>query len=261
MGDTSENPTLTPMLPARPESIPIDISKTAVLVVDMQNDFGSKGGMFDRSGIDISGIRRVITPISKVLHSARSVGMRVVYIKMAFRPDLSDLGTPGSPNRERHLLYGVGQTVPTPDGKEGRTLIRDTWNTDIIQELAPQPGDTVVYKHRYSAFFQTELDSILTQLGVRQLIVTGCTTSVCVESTLRDAFFRDYSCILLEDCTAEPIGSAAAGYQLGSATQPPSGGSNHDATLVLVQLLFGWISDSQAVIHALQNETVTARST
>jgi ureidoacrylate peracid hydrolase len=241
----------------RSQPISIDVSQTAVLVVDMQNDFGSKGGLFDRAGIDLSGIRQVITPTVNVLASARAVGVPIIYIKAGIRPDLSDFGEPGSAHRERWSLYGVGQSIQTPDGRDSRILIRDTWNTDIIPELEPQPDDIVVYKARYSAFYQTELDAVLRQLGVKYLIVTGCTTSVCVESTIRDAYHRDYSCILLADCTAEPIGEGAKGYRFAedkSGTAPRGG--NYDATLLLVQTLFGWVSDSEAVTKAFEAEQV-----
>lgn len=236
----------------KPQPIEIDIARTAVLVVDMQNDFSSEGGMFDRVGIDRSKIRQAIAPISQVLCIARTFGLPVVYIKMAFRADLSDLGEVGAPNRDRHLLYGVGQPAKSPDGRESRILIRDTWNTDIVSELAPHPGDIMVYKHRFSAFYQTELDAILKQRGVKYLITTGCTTSVCVESTVRDAFFRDYSTIVLSDCTAEPIGPGAEGYQLIAAKDRAGGGSNYDATLLLIETLFGWVSNSEALKTAFE---------
>src|SRR5712691_1635590 len=113
-------------LDARPEPIAIDTASTAVIVVDMQNDFGAKGGVFDRAGIDISGIQKVIVPTSQVLASARNAGVKIIYLKMGFRPDLSDLGAPDSVNRVRHLRAGVGQTVRAPDGSESRMLIRDT---------------------------------------------------------------------------------------------------------------------------------------
>ena len=113
-------------LDARPEPIAIDPACTAVLVVDMQNDFGAKGGLFDRAGIDISGIQKVIAPTAHVLASARNAGVKIIYLKMGFRPDLSDLGAPDSVNRVRHLRAGVGQTVRAPDGSESRMLIRDT---------------------------------------------------------------------------------------------------------------------------------------
>ena len=254
----SELKKLTMTVDARPGPIEVETARTAVVVVDMQNDFGSKGGMFDRAGIDLSGIRAAINPIAKVIASARSLSIPIVYIKMGFREDLSDLGEPGSPNRERHLLYGVGGSTIAEGGREGRTLIRDTWNTDVIPELKPEPDDVLVYKHRFSGFYQTELDAVLKQLGVRYVIVTGCTTSVCVESTVRDACFRDYSCILLADCTAEPIGPGAAGYRLMAGGGTGAAVSNHEATLFLVETLFGWVSDSKAVISAFEKRAIGA---
>lgn len=226
---------------AKPEPIAIDTAKTAVIVVDMQNDFGSKGGMFDRAGIDISGIQRVIGPTAKVLASARRAGVNIIYLKMGFRPDLSDLGSPDSPNRVRHLgVFKVGETIRAPDGRESRILIRDTWNTDIVPELKPQAADVVLYKHRFSGFYQTDLDARLKQLGIKYIVVTGCTTSVCVESTIRDAMFRDYLCVLLSDCTSEPIGEGLAR-------------SNHEASLLTIQVSLGWVSSSDEFIKALGN--------
>jgi ureidoacrylate peracid hydrolase len=194
--------------------------------------------MFHPAGIDISPIQATIKPIRRVLEAARKDGLKIVYLKMAFRPDLSDAGSPGTPNRDRHSFFGVGQTVQTPDGTPTRVLIRDEWGTQVLSDLAPEPGDVQIYKHRFSGFYQTELDTVLKQQGVRYLIVTGCTTSVCVESTVRDAMFRDYSCLVLEDCCAEPIGSQFSR-------------SNHEASLLVLQLLFGWVSSSNAFIHAL----------
>ena len=230
---------------AKPERLAIDITKTAVIVVDMQNDFGSKGGMFDHAGLDISMIQRAVGPTAKVLSSARQAGLKIVFLKMGFHPDLSDLGAADSPNRMRHLRLGVGETVHAPDGTESRILIRDSWNTDIVPELKPQAGDSVLYKHRFSGFYQTDLDEILKNLGIKYLIVTGCTTSVCVESTVRDAMFRDYSCVLLADCMGEPIG-----YGLPR--------SNHEASLLVIQTLFGWVSDSHEFIKTLDAQPSAA---
>jgi ureidoacrylate peracid hydrolase len=224
---------------ANPEPIAIDTAKTAVIVVDMQNDFGSKGGMFDRAGIDISGIQKVVGPTARVLASARSAGVKIIYLKMGFRPDLSDLGSSDSPNRVRHLQFGVGKKVRAPDGTESRILIRDTWNTEIVPELKPLADDIVIYKHRFSGFYETDLDARLKQFGVKYIIVTGCTTSVCVESTVRDAMFRDYSCVLLADCMSEPIG-----YGLPR--------SNHDASLLVIKTLLGWVSGSEEFIKTLE---------
>jgi ureidoacrylate peracid hydrolase len=228
---------------AKPESIAIDINKTAVIVVDMQNDFGSKGGMLDLAGVDISGIRKAIAPIAKVLASARHAGIKIVYLKMAFRPDLSDFGASDSPNRLKHPPF-VGKITHAPDGRESRILIRDTWNTDIVDELKPQADDLAIYKHRFSGFYQTDLDATLRKLGIQYLIIAGCTTSVCVESTVRDAMFRDYSCVLLEDCMSQPA--------------PPGGvpGSNHAASLVIAEKSFGWVSKSEQFMTAVQSQAV-----
>ena len=230
---------------ARPEPITIDLSKTAVLVIDMQNDFGAKGGMFERAGIDISGIRAVVPNVRAALTAARSASLPIFYLKMAFKPDLSDAGPVTAPNLLKHAPLHVGDVIKAPNGVPSRILIRDTWNTDIISELTPQPEDTIVYKSRFSGFYRTELDDLLKRRGIETLIVTGCTTSVCVDSTVRDAMFRDYRCIVLEDCTAEPI-----------AAKAPR--SNHEASLLTLQILFGWISDSRKLASALSHAPFTA---
>lgn len=228
-------------LSARPGPVEFDIASTAVIVVDMQNDFGSKGGMFDRAGIDISMIQKAVNPTSKVLRAARQAGMKIIYLKMGYQADLSDLGTEDSPNRMIHLhIMHVGDTVNTPSGTKSRILIRDSWGTDIVTELQPIKDDIVLYKTRYSGFYKTDLDMILKKLGIRKVIFTGCTTSVCVESTLRDAMFRDYSPILLEDCAGEPIG-----YDFSR--------NNHVASLLTIEKSFGWISDSDKFVKSIEN--------
>ena len=224
---------------ARPQPLVIDPSRTALIGVDMQNDIGAEGGMFHRAGIPISGIQAAVAPTARALAAARRVGMRVVYFKMQFEPDLSNAGGTESPNLILHRRLGVGSPAQAPDGGESRIMIKDTWNTDILAELAPQDSDIVVSKHRFSGFFETDLDATLKKLRVTSLIFTGCTTSICVESTLRDAFFRDYRCLLLEDCTAEPIGSDLPG-------------TNHDASVRVIETLFGWVSDCAALEAALR---------
>ncbi len=229
----------TVTLDAKPESVTIDTGRTAVIVVDMQNDFGAKGGMFDRAGIDISTIRQAVDPTAKALAVARQAGIRIIYLKMGYLPDLSDLGAPDSVNRVRHLRLGVGETIRTPDGSQSRILIRDTWNTEILPELSPKPDDVVLYKTRFSGFYRTDLDAILHKAGIRHLVITGCTTSICVESTVRDAMFRDYLCVLLADCMGEPIG-----HDLPR--------TNHEASLLAVEVLLGWVSGSDAFARALR---------
>ena len=219
---------------ARPEPFKIDLNRSAILVIDMQNDFCSPGGGFDRAGIPIGAVRNVIPSISTVLEAARKLGVQIVYLKMEHQPDLSDLGGPDHPQQIKHAFMSVGKRGAAPDGREGRVLVKDTWNTEVVPELAPRPGDLVISKNRYSGFYETSLDADLREWGVKDLVFTGCTTSVCVESTLRDAMFRGYRCLLLSDCTAEPLGSA-----------------NHEATLLVIEKLFGWISGSREFLKAV----------
>src|SRR5262245_25801813 len=231
-------PRQTIVVRARPEPFAIEPATTAAVVVDMQNDFCTKGGMFDRAGVDISGARHAVQRAAQVLASIRKAGIAIVFLKMGFRPDLSDFGSADSPTRIKNLPFAVGSAVAAPDGRPSRILVRDTWNTDIVDELAPEARDTVLYKTRYSGFYGTDLDVTLKRRGIKSLIVMGVSTSVCVESTLRDAMFRDYRCLLLADCSAEPIG-----------LDLPR--SNHDASLLVIQVLFGWVSGSAEVIRAL----------
>ena len=223
--------------------VQIELNRTAVVVVDMQNDFGHPQGMFARAGVDITGIQAAVAPTAAVLAAARPAVAKVVYLKMAYRADLSDAGAPDGPNRVKQAPMGIGEQIEAPDGTTGRILIRDTWNTDIVEELTPETGDAVIYKHRFSGFYETGLHEILQRSNIRYLVFTGGTTSVCVESTMRDAAFRDYYCLLLEDCTAEPIGQ-----------------TNHDASLHLLGRVFGWTCRSEDLLAALKQPATAAPS-
>lgn len=225
---------------ARPGPVELDPGRTAVLVIDMQNDFGAEGGMFDRAGIDISAIQDTVAPTARVISAARAAAIPVIYLQMQHRADLSDMGPVGSPHHQRHLRLSVGSAVTAPDGTASRILIAGQWGTRILDRLAPQPGDIVIPKHRFSGFFETPLHGILQGLNVQHLIVTGCTTSICVDSTIRDAMFRDYACILLEDCTAEPIGAG-------------NSRTNHDASLLTIEVLLGWVARSDDFLAALSS--------
>ena len=142
------------------------------------------------------------------------------------------------------VIPRVGTGVRAPNGTESRILVRDTWNTDIVSDLKPEPADSLIYKHRFSGFYETDLDAKLKGLGARYLIFTGCTTSVCVESTVRDAMFRDYSPLLLADCTGEPVG-----YGLPR--------SNHEASLLLIETTLSWVSSSKQFIKALESPALS----
>jgi len=221
---------------AAPRSLAIDLRRTAVLVIDMQNDFGSSGGMLDLAGRDIAPVRSLIPPIQRILRAARLQALPIVYLKMAHRPDLSDAGLPDSPHWLRHRQLSVGRHVMRPDGQPTRVLIDGMWGTDILSELAPAPSDMVITKHRYSGFFETDLDARLRQCGILNLVVTGCTTSVCVETTVRDAMMRDYTCLVIADAVGQP--------------PLPGVSSAHEASLQLIQAVFGYVSCSEAFASA-----------
>ena len=233
-------------VPATPTSFQLDPAACAVVVVDMQNDFGSTGGMFDRAGIDITVVRAIVPTVRAVLDVARDAGLPIVYLKMGFSPDLADAGYPTSPTWLKHVPLRAGDVVEAPDGRPSRILIRDCWNTEIVPELTPKDGDTVLYKTRYSGFYGTDLDRVLQSKGIRQLVVVGATTSVCVESTVRDAVFRDLHCLVVADATAEPIAADAVR-------------SNHEASLLTLELLFASITRSSDLIASLR--TAAAVST
>ena len=207
-------------LKTRPEAIEIDESKAAVVVVDMQNAFASKGGMLDIAGVDISGAAAVVEKIASVLERARACGIPVVHLQMGYKPDQSNSGGPNSPNWHKELAMTLMNRRPE---LKGRLLTEGTWDFDVVEELKPQASDLVVVKTRYSGFAGTSLDSMLRTRGIRYLFFAGIATNVCVESTLRDAYFLDYWPILLSD-SAMPAGPAAA----------------HEATVFNVESFFGW---------------------
>jgi len=221
-----------PRLNARPEPVEIDLGRTAVVVVDMQNGFASKGGMLDIAGVDISGAPAVVQSIGKVVAAARGAGIPIVYLQMGFKPDLSNSGGPESPNWHKELALRLMNCRPELKGK---LLVEGTWDFAIVDELAPQPGDLVIVKTRYSGFARTTFDSELRARGIRYLLFTGIATNVCVESTLRDAFFLDYWPILIADA-AMAAGSPAM----------------HDATVFNVESFFGWTVTGEELVGMLR---------
>jgi ureidoacrylate peracid hydrolase len=234
-------------IPARPAPFKLDPSTTAVVVVDLQNDFASPGGMFDRAGLPITGIQAIVPNVRAVLDAARRSGIFVAYLKMAFQPDLADSGYPTSPTWLKHAPFHVGEEVTAPNGEPSRILIRDTWNTEIIDDLAPEPGDAVIYKSRFSGFHGTRLHEILQARRIQRLIVVGATTSVCVDSTVRDAMYLDYHCLVVGDATAEPIAQDALR-------------SNHEASLLTLELLFAHVATTEDIIAALGTTEVELHS-
>lgn len=211
-------------LPARPENLPINPSETALIVVDMQNAYASPGGYLDLAGFDIEGAAAVIDKIALLVAAARKAGVTVVFFQNGWDPDYVEAGGPGSPNWWKSNALKTMRERPELQGK---LLAKGTWDYQLVDRLKPQPGDIVIEKSRYSAFYNTALDSMLRARGVKTLVFCGIATNVCVESTLRDGFFLEYFGVLLEDATHQ------AGPDFLQA-----------ATVYNVEKFFGWVSST-----------------
>jgi len=184
-------------LKARPQDVEIDLRRTAFIVVDMQNAYATKGGMLDLgTGIDESRTRPVIEANKRLLPAARRAGVKVIYLQFGYKPDLSDAGGPQSPNIRKQMAIRMIKERPADRNK---LIVEGTWGWQIIDELKPEAVDLVVKKTRYSGFAGTNLESLLNGLDIRHLIFTGVATNVCVESTAREAYFREFWPILVED--------------------------------------------------------------
>src|SRR4051812_23369982 len=218
---------------AKPESLELDLRKTALVVVDMQNAFASKGGMFDLAGYGISGAAPVIEVNRRLIAAARRTGVKIVYLQMTYKPDLSDGGGPLSPNYQKEL--GMRMMRGNPEFA-GKLLVENTWDWQIVDDLAPQAGDIVIRKSRYSGFCRTGLEDRLRAADVRYLLFSGIATNVCVESTARDAFFSEFWPVMIED-----------------AMNHSGPDFNRQATLWNFEHVFGLITHSAAVIDALQS--------
>ena len=219
-------------LRAKPNEISIDLRRTAVIVVDMQNAFASKGGMFDLAGFDISGAVRVIEVNQAILAAARRVGVKVIYLQMTFKRDLSDAGDPSSPAYHKELALIMMRSRPE---LEGKLLIEKTWDWRIVDALTPKPSDLVIRKTRYNGFHRTALEDGLRAAGISHLLFTGIATNVCVESTARSAFFKDFWPILVEDAMNH------SGPEF-----------NRQATLWNFEHVFGWVTNAAWTIEAMQ---------
>jgi ureidoacrylate peracid hydrolase len=226
-------------LPAEPEPITIAIDRTAVLVVDMQNAFASPGGMLDLAGIDVRPARDAVANARLVCDAARAAGLPVIYLTIGYPADQSTAGGPESPNRQKELSLCLVRDRPELRGK---LLTFGTWDFQIVDELAPEPSDVVIVKSRYSGFYGTELDSVLRSRGIRNLLFTGIASNVCVESTIRDAYFNEYWPVLISDATM------AAG--------PPE---IHRATIYNVKTFFGWVTNSEDTATVLREATSTSQ--
>lgn len=211
-------------LPARPENLPIDPKATALLVVDMQNAYASPGGYLDLAGFDIESAAGVIEKIALLVETARQSGVTVVFFRNGWDPDYVEAGGPGSPNWWKSNAL---KTMRDNPDLQGKLLAKGTWDYALVDRLQPQAGDIVIEKPRYSAFYNTALDSVLRARGIRNLAFCGIATNVCVESTLRDGYHREFFGVLIEDAT----------HQAG----PPF---LQEATVYNVEKFFGWVSNT-----------------
>lgn len=221
-------------LAAQPQAVTVDLRRTAFIVVDMQNDFCAPGGWVDHLGADYTPDRAPIAPLRKLLGPLRARGVKIVWVNWGNRPDLLNM-----PPNQLHLYkpsgVGIGLGEPLP-GSGAHVLEKDSWAAAVVDELKPEPGDVRVDKHRISGFWDTPLDSILRNLGIRSILFSGVNTDQCVLHTLTDANFLGYGCVLVEDCCA---------------TTSPAFCT--EATVWNVKKCFGFVTGSQSILQALAN--------
>jgi nicotinamidase-related amidase len=214
---------------AEPYALEFDPQTTALLIIDMQRDFVMPGGFGEALGNDVAPLQATIAPTRRVLETARKLGMMVIHTREGHRPDLHDC----PPTK---LVRGRGKTRIGDPGPMGRILVRGEVGHDIVPELYPIEGETVVDKPGKGAFYATDLELILRNNGIKTLVVCGVTTEVCVNTTVREANDRGFECVVLSDC----VGSYFPEFQKAALAMVKAQGG-----------IFGWVSDSKRALNAL----------
>jgi nicotinamidase-related amidase len=217
------------LIEAEPYEFELMPRRCALVIIDMQRDFLEPGGFGEMLGNDVSQLRRTIEPNRQLLDAWRNAGLQVIHTREGHRPDLTDL-----PPAKK--VRGRGPTCIGDPGPMGRILVRGEDGHDIIPELYPLSTEPVIDKPGKGAFFATDLHAILQHRGITQLVVTGVTTEVCVNTTVREANDRGYDCLVLEDC----VGSYFPEFQeMGLKMIKAQGG------------IFGWVGSSTQLLKAL----------
>lgn len=220
------------ILKAEPEAIQLAPEQTALIVIDMQNAYTSKGGYLDLAGFDVSATESVVQNIQKAVDAAHASGIQVIYFKNGWDDQYVEAGGVNSPNFHKSNALKTMRKQPELQGK---LLAKGGWDFELIDALTPKPQDIVIEKPRYSGFFNTALDSMLRSQGIRNLVFVGIATNVCVESTLRDGFFLEYFGVALAD----------ACHQAGPIDA-------HEASLYNIKTFFGWVSDTANFVETFQ---------
>lgn len=215
---------------SRPTPLALNLEHTALLVIDMQNDFCTSGGWADLKGFDVSQTQKVIEPLQALLVALRQTPVTIIHTREGHRPDLSDCPS-HKLARSQHQNAEIGS-----EGIMGRLLTRGSKSHDFIDGLQPLTGEIVLDKPGKGAFVATDLDLILRQRGIRQLLLTGVTTECCVHTTLRTANDLGYECLLLEDCCA--------------SFNPEF----HRISVEMTKTIFGWVTSATKLLQAMSCE-------
>ncbi|MGZ3409027.1 MAG: cysteine hydrolase family protein [Xanthobacteraceae bacterium] len=225
------------MLDAEPGAIEIDLDRTALVVIDMQRDFLEPGGFGETLGNDVSLLQAAVAPNRAVLDRLRELRLTIIHTREGHLPDLSDAPPAKVERGSPSLRIGA-------PGPMGRILIRGEPGHDIIPELYPADGEIIIDKPGKGAFYSTNLGEILQRRGITDLIVTGVTTEVCVNTTVREANDRGYRCVVLSDCCASYFPEF---HEMGLRMIKAQGG------------IFGWVSNSERFLNALASTGETRR--